>query len=82
MDDVYEAIKHDIARLSRAMGLVDKVLKNVEDVDTDHIAVPIKLYCSVYEIKNVKTILERIVNEYKKGLEQRDILPDGGNDGR
>jgi len=76
MDEVYDLIKLDMARLSRAMGLVDKVLKNVEDVDTNHISVPIKLYCSVYEIKNVKNILERVINEYKKGLERRDILPD------
>jgi hypothetical protein len=67
--EVYKAIKHDVARLSRAMGLVDKVSKNVKDVDTDHIAIQIKLYCSIYEIKNVKNILERIVNEYKKRLE-------------
>ena len=76
MDKIHEAMMHDVARLSRAIGLVDKVLKNVEDVDTDYIAVPLKLYCSAYEIKNVKKTLERIVNEYKKGLEQRDILPD------
>ena len=76
MDEVYDLIKLDMARLSRAIGLVDQVLKNVKDVDTDHIAVPIKLYRSVYEIKNVKNILERVINEYKKGLERRDILPD------
>lgn len=53
-------IDHDIARLSRASGLVGKVLDNLKDVNEDHIAVPIKLYCSKYEIQSVKYILERI----------------------
>lgn len=56
----------DLARLSRAASLVGKVLDNFEDVDTDHIAIPVKLYCSKYEIQSVKDILEHIINGYKK----------------
>lgn len=59
-------IKLDIARLSRAAGLVGKVLETLTEVDSNHIAVPIKLYCSKYEIQSVKNILEHIINGYTK----------------
>lgn len=59
-------IKLDIARLSRAAGLVGKVLETLTEVEEDHIAIPIKLYCSKYEIQSVKNILEHIINGYTK----------------
>jgi hypothetical protein len=55
-------LKHDIARLSRAITLIKRVLKNVENIKENNIAVPMKLYCSVYETKSVKNILERLIN--------------------
>ena len=59
-------LKHDIARLSRAAGLIEKVLENVDEVETDHIAVPLKLYCSKFEIETCKNILEHILNDYQE----------------
>lgn len=65
-ENVEFQLKHDIARLSRAAGLVNKVLENVEEVETDHIAIPLKLYCSKFEIEICKNLLEQILHGYKK----------------
>lgn len=70
-NDIQFLMKLDIARLSRAAGLVEKVLETLTEVDIDHIAVPIKLYCSKYEIQTVKNILERIINGYTKKNKRR-----------
>lgn len=69
-EEINFLLKLDMARLSRAIYLIGKVLRNIEDIDTGHLSMPIRLYCSKYEIQIVKNTLEKVVKKIKKGLEK------------